>query len=207
MQAKSKDDLREVMRVLVAQLNAQNQLIAAGMGVNLPQLEVSSPEPAAAPVASDPAPVAEPARAVVEPDGERPAAAMTEPGKAVKEDMLRQLIREELQAVLSGERPAAATAPVQEQPASTFLQATEIRPTVDEVTAALMGAASAPPAAPGPKSWRKVVDPAAGASSQSKAEPEMVFSTMAGGYIPKADRDACWAPLRPGRQDQRPEVK
>jgi hypothetical protein len=200
---KTKDDLRAMLQAQQAVNQQLMAVIARAQGIELPPF---TPVVATAPTAEAPI---QAAVAIGDPPADGGGAAMTEP--ATKSIDPRDMSRDELLVLVleasgaAGDPSGKAGATLAAAPAD--LVATDIHPGVEEATRMVLGdlAGNLPPAPTPAKTWRSAVDPTTpgNGNGQAKANTELVYSTPLGCYIPKADRDACTALLRPGREGNR----
>jgi len=176
-QEKTKEDLRDIIRLQHEDNRAMLQVLAAGLGVQLPK-----PAEAPAPTASEPI-----AAAATAPD----------PSKAVKEDGA---------PVVPTAAPAPATSELPEELIArcTALEQenAELRAMIESNEQLMGEAAGAVAPAPavavaptGPKFVRRAaIDPTVAGVKRISNEPDMVFSSWLGVPIPRADREV-FAPV------------
>jgi len=179
-QEKTKEDLRDIIRLQHEDNRAMLQVLAAGLGVQLPK-------------------PAEPATVSAEPIAAAAAAATApDPAKSVKEDGVPAAPTTSAPAAATGELPeeliARCTALEQEN--------AELRAMIEsneQLMAEAAGAVAPAPAvavAPtGPKFVRRsATDPTVAGVKRASNEPDMVFSSWLGVPIPRADREV-FAPV------------
>ena len=179
-QAKTKEDLRDIIRLQHEDNRAMLQVLAAGLGVQLPK-----PTEAPAPTAAEP--IAAAAAAATAPD----------PAKSVKEDGA---------PVVPIAAPAPATSELPEELIArcTALEQenAELRAMIESNEQLMGEAAGAVAPAPavavaptGPKFVRRAaIDPTVAGVKRISNEPDMVFSSWLGVPIPRADREV-FAPV------------